>query len=265
MPSTEQDQQLWQQFVNQANAYNQSRQVFFQQCKDRITIIREALHNPSQRRVALLFFEYLNETECQDLFDDLIDLASVGHSDIELVRQVILSFPQSYLLAKIESSAEIFLGNGTDEEYRRLLELYLEIDISLVRRLIDRALKSSDPDIYEVGEDFQHYLIDNPIDNISLNDDDLYIVSLPLSKNELSSYEDMAALRKKIQNNLNNINFDDNDLCISFSQLSKDELSKIKVIPLGKKIQGQKGNDDTTINVDFSEQSHKRQVDSKID
>ena len=59
--STEQDQQLWQQFVNQANAYDQSRQVFFQQCKDRIKIIREALHNPSQRRVALLFFEYLNE------------------------------------------------------------------------------------------------------------------------------------------------------------------------------------------------------------
>ena len=159
--STEQDQQLWQQFVNQANAYNQSRQVFFQQCKDRIKIIREALHHPSQRRVALLFFEYLNETERQDLFDDLIDLASVGHSDIELVRQVILSFPQSYLLAQIESSAEIVLENGTDEEYRRLLELYLEIDISLVRRLIDRALKSSDPDIYEVGEDFQYYLLEH--------------------------------------------------------------------------------------------------------
>jgi thiaminase len=63
--STEQDQQLWQQFVNQANAYAQSRQVFFQQCKDRIKIIREALHHPSQRRVALLFFEYLNETECE--------------------------------------------------------------------------------------------------------------------------------------------------------------------------------------------------------
>jgi hypothetical protein len=159
--STEQDQQLWQQFVNQANAYDQSRQVFFQQCKDRIKIIKTALHHPNQRRVALLFFEYLNETERQGLFDDLIDLASVGHSDIELVRQVILSFPQSYLLDQIESSAEIVLENGTDEEYRRLLELYLEIDISLVRRLIDRALKSSDPDIYEVGEDFQYYLLEH--------------------------------------------------------------------------------------------------------
>lgn len=159
--STEQDQQLWQEFVNQANAYDQSRQVFFQHCQDRIKIIREALYNPSHRRVALLFFEYLNETERQDLFDDLIDLASVGHSDIELVRKVILSFPKNYVLAQIESSAEIFLENGTDEEYRRLLELYLEIDISLVRRLIDRALKSSDSDIYEVGEDFQYYLLEH--------------------------------------------------------------------------------------------------------
>ena len=161
IPSTEQEQQLWQEFVNQANAYDQSRQVFFQQCEDQIKIIKTALHHPSQRRVALLFFEYLNETERQGLFNDLIDLASVGHSDIELVRQVILSFPQSYLLAQIESSAEIILENGTNEEYRRLLELYLEIDISLVRRLIDRALKSSDPDIHEVGEDFQYYLLEH--------------------------------------------------------------------------------------------------------
>jgi hypothetical protein len=159
--STEQDQQLWQKFVNQANAYDQSRQIFFQQCKDRIKIIKTALHHPNQRRVALMFFEYLNETERQGLFDDLIDLASVGHSDIELVRQVMLSFPHNYLLTQIEASAEIVLENGTDEEYRRLLELYLEIDISLVRRLIDRALKSSDPDIYEVGEDFQYYLLEH--------------------------------------------------------------------------------------------------------
>jgi hypothetical protein len=159
--STEQDQQLWQQFVNQANAYEQSRQVFFQLCEDRIKIIKTALHNPNQRRVALLFFEYLNDTERQELFDDLIDVASVGHSDIELVRQVILSFPQSYLFSQIESSAEIVLENGTDEEYRRLLELYLEVDISLVRRLVDKALKSSDPDIYEVGEDFQYYLLEH--------------------------------------------------------------------------------------------------------
>lgn len=172
IPSTEQDQQLWQQFVNQANAYDQSRQVFFQQCKNRIKIIKIALHHPNQRRVALLFFEYLNETERQGLFDDLIDLASVGHSDIELVRQVILSFPQSYLLAQIESSAKIVLESGTDEEYRRLLELYLEIDISLVKRLTDRALKSSDPDISEVGEDFQNYLINHSMDNINLDNHD---------------------------------------------------------------------------------------------
>ena len=195
--STEQDQQLWQAFVHQANAYDQSRQVFFQQCKDRIKIIREALHHPSQRRVALLFFEYLNETERQDLFDDLIDSASVGHSDIELVRQVILSFPQSYLLDQIESSAEIVLENGTDEEYRRLLELYLEIDISLVRRLIDRALKSSDPDIHEVGEDFQNYLINHPIDNINLDDADRVIFSLQLSEDELSKKEIITAFIEK--------------------------------------------------------------------
>jgi hypothetical protein len=69
------------------------------------------------------------------LLNDLVDLASVSHSDIELGRQAILSLPKNWLLENIEKSAEPLLKNGTDEEYRRLLELYIQIDRELTERL----------------------------------------------------------------------------------------------------------------------------------
>ena len=50
------------------------------------------------------------------------------------------------------------LADGTDEEYRRLLELYINIDDHLTEKLVKRALQHEDEDIREAGEDFQNYL-----------------------------------------------------------------------------------------------------------
>ncbi|WP_254174517.1 hypothetical protein [Planktothrix pseudagardhii] len=58
----------------------------------------------------------------------------------------------------IENAAEEVLADGTDEEYRRLLELYINIDDHLTERLVKRALSHEDEDIREAGEDFQKYL-----------------------------------------------------------------------------------------------------------
>jgi hypothetical protein len=51
------------------------------------------------------------------------------------------------------------LENGTYEEYRRLLELYIDIDLSVGQRLVKRALEHEDPDIREAGEDMQKYFL----------------------------------------------------------------------------------------------------------
>lgn len=91
------------------------------------------------------------------MLNALVDLASISHSDIELGRQGILSLPKTWLLENIEKIAEPLLKNGTDEEYRRLLELYIQIDRELTERLAKRA-QHEDSDIREVGEDFHNYL-----------------------------------------------------------------------------------------------------------
>jgi hypothetical protein len=155
---TKNDIELWHKVFDQETAYIQSRQDFLNNCPHRIGLIKKALHNPAERGTALRLIEYLEVEERQSLFDDLLDLASVSHSDIELCRKVILSLPKTWVLANIEKSAEPLLQAGTDEEYRRLLELYIDIDRELAQRLAIRALQHDDPDIREVGEDFQNYL-----------------------------------------------------------------------------------------------------------
>lgn len=156
--SLQESTDLWEQVVNQDNAYSISRQTFLRQCKDRVEIVRKTLHKPSERMTALHLYQYLTKEEKRELFEDLVELASLGHSDIDLVRKCILSLSRPWLKTRIEKVAEPILQEGTEEEYRRLLELYRSIDRKLVERLAKRAIEHPDPDIQEAGEDFMEYL-----------------------------------------------------------------------------------------------------------
>lgn len=153
MQNNEPDQRLWQELWQREMAFFEARRDFVVECKNRVAVIHQALNNVSQRGTALRVLECLTVEEQQELFDDLLRLASVGHSDIALVRQAIFALPRSWVLPKIERRAESLLQTGTDEEYRRLLELYIDLDLDLTHRLATRALQSDDPDIHEAGED----------------------------------------------------------------------------------------------------------------
>lgn len=149
---------IWHKLVESETVYIESRQNFVRDCTNKVAIFQKALHSPAERGTALRLIEYLETEERQLLFNDLVDLASVSHSDIELCRQAILGLPTSWLIENIETSTAQILKNGTDEEYRRLLELYIEIDLGLAGRLAKQALQHQDPDICEVGEDFDNYI-----------------------------------------------------------------------------------------------------------
>ena len=152
------NQENWHKLVESETVYIENRQNFVRDCTNKIAIFQKALHTPTERGTALRLIEYLKTEERQLLFDDLVDLASVSHSDIQLCRQAILGLPKSWLIENIETSTAQILKNGTDEEYRRLLELYIEIDLGLAGRLAKQALEHQDPDVCEVGEDFDNYI-----------------------------------------------------------------------------------------------------------
>jgi hypothetical protein len=125
----------------------------FSECRPAIVeLVRRGLDR--DRVTALGVAALLSIEERRQLFRELLSLASFEHGFIGKVRELILSLSHEWLLANIERETESLLQNGTDEEYRRLLELYSEIDQSLTIRLAQRAAAHNDGEIREVGEYF---------------------------------------------------------------------------------------------------------------
>lgn len=122
-------------------------------------VLDPALRDPAQRRSALRFLQTLDEPTRREYFPTLIGLASVGHVDIALVRDVILSLDREWLSSAVWAPVEERLhAEATDEEYRRYAELLRVLDPKLLGRLVELALSSGDEDTREVGEDFRRYV-----------------------------------------------------------------------------------------------------------
>ena len=115
----------------------------------------KALRSASQRGTALRLLLTLDDRFRIGLLDDLLDLASTGHADIALVRQVIQSVPPGFLDGRLSDAIDARLVDGNDEEFRRFAELLqlLGRDAELAH-LVARAMASPDHDVREVGVDF---------------------------------------------------------------------------------------------------------------
>lgn len=148
------DDNIWQRLVNAENEYEQAKWYFFKHCSDVLGTLRKALHIPYRRGTTLRLIKHLNIEDHKALLHDLVEEASIGHSDIQLVRDVILSLPNEWLREHIEAPIQKVLSNGGEEEYRRLIELCISIDSNLVERLSKQALAHSNEDIKEVGGDY---------------------------------------------------------------------------------------------------------------
>lgn len=146
-------EELWQQIVDTNNQFHIAIQEF-QKNPHKTEFLRRQL-TAGDRTTAIIVAEYLNQEELKEIFNELIFLASFVHGQISVVRKLLLSLPKDWLVQHIELAAENVLIKGTDEEYRRLLELYIQIDDNLVNKLTERALLSIDSNIQEVGQDFK--------------------------------------------------------------------------------------------------------------
>jgi hypothetical protein len=157
---TENDITLWHRFCKAEEDFLEARSELLSRSTDIKLVIKQALQKGLRRDSALELLLDLDFQEKVPFFDHLVKLASVDHSDVELVWKVILSLPKDFLLANIEKSAETVLSNATQDayvEYRCLLALYYKIDDQLTYRLAQRALQSEDEDVREAGETYMEY------------------------------------------------------------------------------------------------------------
>ncbi len=155
-PLRPEDLALWAEVVASHNRLAEVSRKLRTPGVDRVGLFRRAFRD-NDRITALFFADILTEPELKELFDDLMWLASFGHGAVQAARDLILKLPRAWVLSHIETAANPLLEAGTYDEYRRILELYEQIDKGLCRRLALRASASTDEDVRDAGNDFlQH-------------------------------------------------------------------------------------------------------------
>ncbi len=160
------DSAVWDCLVESHKKFVLASGEFFSEEIDRVSLMRHALRG-KDRATAVFLLPYLKVSELKQLFNELVFLASFTHGEMRAVRDAILSLPREWVIENIETAAEPLLRNGTYEEYRRLLELLIEIDRDIALKLAHTAAEHPDYDIREAGEDFLERLrvVDNGQDD----------------------------------------------------------------------------------------------------
>lgn len=120
---------------------------------DLAALLHDALAG-HDREPAIALLRNLNQGSLTAIFSDLVQLTSFAHGAIQRIREAIQALPRDWVLEHVDAVSEPLLLAGDWETYRRLLELYLELDTTLTRRLADRAAVQLDLDTREAGEDF---------------------------------------------------------------------------------------------------------------
>lgn len=153
-PTSPDARQLWQNLKDAEHAFHAARMALFR-VGDIADILYEALHNVAERGTALRVLLIQPEQARRRVFHRLVELASVGHNDIQLVRDVILSMDRQWVLEHIGPEVDWVLDNALEyEEYRRLVELLDMIGSPHLATLVTRAAASDDYDSREVAEDY---------------------------------------------------------------------------------------------------------------
>ncbi|MBA3462801.1 MAG: hypothetical protein H0T46_22790 [Deltaproteobacteria bacterium] len=119
-----------------------------------IALIDRALGIPHERGTALRVLAISVESKVLGHMSRLVALAAVGHSDIALVRSIIVSVRKDWLLANIEPLVVPLLDQGTGEEYRRIAELYEQIDPVLLQSHLARCAAHHDEEVREIAYDY---------------------------------------------------------------------------------------------------------------
>jgi hypothetical protein len=154
MTSRSGDEQLWVDFCTAETSFYDARMALIGHVQDLPNIINKALPVPSQRGSALRILEILPEERSRQHLQQLVDLASIGHSDIELCRSVILRIDREWLVENIDSHVSRILDESGEEEFRRIAELYKLLDSRLLKIHLERCANHMDAEIKEIASDF---------------------------------------------------------------------------------------------------------------
>lgn len=79
-------------------------------------------------------------------------------ANITLGRSGLKSIPRSWLLSNIEREAQLLLNMDDEWEFRRLAEVYFELDIDLAKELARLGVESKNEEVVEAAEDLLDWI-----------------------------------------------------------------------------------------------------------
>jgi hypothetical protein len=146
---------LWNQYVQARQQVEILKHRLFAEERTMIPeLIRRSLKDPHECLYALEAAAMLPIEERKELLPDLVAVASYAGAHLVRARQLILSLPIDWLIQNIEAASEPLLEYGDAEEFRRILELYSQLQPALTARLAERASTHTNPEVRSAGEDF---------------------------------------------------------------------------------------------------------------
>jgi hypothetical protein len=159
---SERNATLWHRLVDSYGQFAAAQGDFFANEVDRIGLVRSGLQATEMRQTAaaLYLLRSMADSERIQLLDDLVRL-SLHPGLAKRAREIIASMPRDQVLANVEHAAEPHLREGGGDEFRRILELFRELNPGLALKLARRAATHPDPDVKEAGEDFLAMLTAN--------------------------------------------------------------------------------------------------------
>lgn len=150
------DEQRWNDLCAADNRYFETRMALVRGAHDLDGIISRALGKPAERGAALRVMSILPEARIRLQLQQLAGLASVGHSDIALVRSMLTDkVERRWLVENIDRHVEPILKAATDqEEFRRIAELYQQLDPDLLKAHLARCAAHANEEVREIASDF---------------------------------------------------------------------------------------------------------------
>jgi hypothetical protein len=145
----------WQQALGAVRALLQAMTALQSDYPGTLELLRRALRNPEEETAALMVLGLLETDYSGALVDQLVS-ASLSHRNALRVRQILGRLPHGQTVRVVPPAVWRQLKETGDyDAYRRMAELLSHLGLrGALSQLSAEALKSSDPDIREVGEDF---------------------------------------------------------------------------------------------------------------
>ncbi len=147
------DKILWDDYVRALEKFLDHKAQLIRQSSDLKQVIEHGLAEEKISQ-ALGLMRALNVEERKSFFERILEGASYQNPYHVGYRDLVLSFPKTWLLENIEKYAQpILSGKDKYEEYMCLMGLFEKIDKQLAIRLAQHGVESDDADIRELGQE----------------------------------------------------------------------------------------------------------------